>query len=450
MASNISLTFLFVRYYLFRNVKRKKMKRIFTLLFVSVLFTGFSQELNLAFVGVGGSFSDPTDNARLIAIDLSSKEVFGIDTIIANSIQDVEVDMLDDFESKIFFAAQDSVAVYELNPQIGQNTTKLDQIYFPRVGKLDATQNELFVGRSFGEGPYLFAFDKLNLEDTLYVSSNINDKYEDLLVLNDSTVAISYNSKGTVDVCGGFGCFADSIGFVDVINTNTWKSQTIKLGEERAGAITMIKALGDSGFLLCSSKNNTITYFNNDFVSVYDTTSSVFSEFLLDEINPSNSSTLMKTTEGNVSRYTFRFTNKSVIMNETIITSTSGKNVANSVNDDFIFGLNTDFASFGEVVVHEAGVENDTIQVGISVEDVEIGSFLLVGLDDVYEDKVSYETYFSDALPAIEFNDFKVYDLQGLCLGGYASLYEVDFASISTGIYFLRNRERKTIRVMKR
>lgn len=427
------------------------------LLIIGLLYVGVatlqSQTIDLGFVAVGGSFSDPADKPRLIAIDLDNNEVLASDTLSSNSLQDLELDNTESSFGELYLTAQDSIIKYAYDfTSFGFQLNKLERSYFPRIGKIDLVEDVLFAGRFFGDGPYLFGFDKFNLTDTLYVSNNINATYQDLTALNDSTVVVAYNVKGTVDVCAPFGCFADSLAMLEIINTNTWEAETINLGEDKAGKISILAnpSLELNGVLLViTPKDGSVNLVSVDTGLLISESAAGVTDILSEESNVEGT---MKVLIGdslgiaNVSGSSSGFS-----FSSTKLIKSSSKNFVNqsSFSDNKFYGLNTDFASFGELVINTTS-SSDTIQVGVSPEDFVTTSLLVSGVKDVFNSNNFTKTYLSDDLVGITFNDFVLIDAYGNNYGSYQELESVDFSSLSSALYVLKGLNGETIRIIKK
>lgn len=225
-------------------------------LFVCAPFVAFTQNLTTTthlFVGNGGQFGNPLDNANLLSYNLNLQQVTWQDTIGTSSVQDILITENDE----LFLAAQDSIVKYSINTD--GSLQKVASVSFdaPSTVVMKVYNNLLLVGNfyfPFGSVSYsnnLRIYDRNNLTfiDTV---NGINRPVKDIVIGGDTAYVIQNLAAG----------FTDSAGYVSVVSLSPLVQviDTIKFSNQAA-------ALGrafsyDSSFCTINGLSNTINQYN--------------------------------------------------------------------------------------------------------------------------------------------------------------------------------------------
>jgi hypothetical protein len=216
----------------------------------------FAQSLNEKVIVVNSGlfeFALPfSDNVTVGSFNPYTKQYSVFDTINSQSAQGILVD-----GDNGYIIAENNIVKYNLKTE----TKTVSGTYLgasPR--SLAISGNTLLVGNWYGQADsFLYAYNATTLLP-LYAVKQIDQEAKSILVVGD-TAYISQNTKGTIDQCGGFGCFDDSIGSVSLvqISTGTYLGNIV-LGEVAAG-INQLYKYGNK--IVCvNTKANSISIFD--------------------------------------------------------------------------------------------------------------------------------------------------------------------------------------------
>lgn len=409
-------------------------------------------------VAVGGKFEFAApfiDYASVGVIDYETNEYTEMDQIMVQSVQ--KLALTSDVDPTIFLAAENSIIAYSFDES---SFNRSGEVSFPGIKTIAANDDYLVAGKWFGEGNYVVVYDALDMTE-LYVNTTINTEINDLLILEDTLVAVAYNTKGTVNPCEelGWECFADSIGYVDIIDMKNQETiSTVVLGENGAGKITLSPSSlslpslthPQRDFIACSETNQSLIYVNDNFEVASTRLNSGFKKV----INEDESSEL---TIGVTSTDSLRHIIYSIgietgdifigASSKSAFQKASAKNVY--TNDEVVF-LDTDFATYGNVLINNG---TDTVEVGISTEDYLVAEFGVTGIFDAFTESNSLQTaYFASDLNDLNLTDVAIYTTSGNELMRLESTNDFNVSSLEQGVYILKATKEASIvtfRVLK-
>jgi hypothetical protein len=216
----------------------------------------FAQSLNEKVIVVNSGlfeFAPPfTDNVTVGSYNPYSKVYHVFDTINSQSAQNIIVD-----GDNGYVIAETNIVKYNLKTE----TKTVSGTYLgasPR--SLAISGNTLMVGNWYGQvDSFLYAYNASTLLP-LYTVKEIDKEVKSILVVGD-TAYLAQNTKGTIDQCGGFGCFNDSIGSISLvkISTGTFLGNVV-LGEVAAGISELFRY--DNKIVSVNTEANSISIFD--------------------------------------------------------------------------------------------------------------------------------------------------------------------------------------------
>jgi len=421
-----------------------------TLLAVVALMAQFAHAQNSQhiYVAEGGNFSNP----EFPPIFKVYEDGFDADPIYTDTIDDVS--SFQDVEFAVgvgaFLCAENRIILYP-----NQNDYSEQEVFdFPNVRKVNYLNGALFAGRYFGEGDYLFAFD-VETGDTLYTSENITQPYESAISINDSLVAVAYNFPSSEDACAPYGCFSDSLGKVELINTKTWESSTLDLREGFTGELQFVT--WTNGFVLVSDDAEEVIFYDDELMELFVFENSGIKSIAEDNLNgvsvqavagdefESSYYFLAVDTADYLSEIQVSLVSQSVV-SITPLKDVSGKSVLPYFSD-FLF-IETDYSTSSTVTYFNFDEESD-YQFGPSVEDVAFGDVITGLADWNFVENQAVGTYLYSDLGQLSFLDFVLVDATGKNYGYYSDLSQVSFDAMAHGVYLLKNIQGEEVRVIK-
>lgn len=361
----INVFFLFYRKPFFKPVNfdhnffYKMKKAFYTLSALLCSASIFAQSLNEKVIVVNSGqfeFSPPfSDNVTVGSYNPYTKQYSVFDTINSQSAQGILVD-----GENGYVIAENSIVKYNLKTE----TKTVSGTYLgasPR--SLAISGNTLLVGNWYGQADsFLYAYNASTLLP-LYAVKQIDQEAKSILVIGD-TAYIAQNTKGTIDQCGGYGCFNDSIGSISLvqISTGTYRGNVV-LGEVAAG-INQLYKYGNK--IVCvNTEANSISIF--DIATQTATTTNLLGD-VTKGIGIYNTNDLHLVYDSKAA--TFDLTTLQ-------ITASDLSTIANPVSIAYdpvaarYFQAKTDYSSYGSLVSNVTpSSSQDSIAVGISPENI--------------------------------------------------------------------------------
>ncbi len=352
----------------------------------------FAQSLNEKVIVVNSGlfeFAPPfTDNVTVGSYNPYSKVYHVFDTINSQSAQNIIVD-----GDNGYVIAETNIVKYNLKTE----TKTVSGTYLgasPR--SLAISGNTLMVGNWYGQvDSFLYAYNASTLLP-LYTVKEIDKEVKSILVVGD-TAYLAQNTKGTIDQCGGFGCFNDSIGSISLvkISTGTFLGNVV-LGEVAAGISELFRY--DNKIVSVNTEANSISIFDI-------TTQTVTTTNLLGDV-----------TKGigifNTNNLHLVYDAKAAIFDLTTlqITTSDLSILASPVSIAYdpmaarYFQTKTDYSSYGSLVSNiSPSSSQDSISVGISPEHIAL--FYSVNEAPIALNDSFLFTYQTDTLLAVLAND---------------------------------------------
>jgi len=355
----------------------------------------FAQSLNEKVIVVNSGkfeFAPPfSDNVTVGSYNPYSKVYRVFDTINSQSAQNILID-----GDNGYVIAEKSIVKYNLKTE----TKTVSGIYLgasPR--SLAISGNTLLVGNWYGQvDSFLYAYNATTLLP-LYAVKQIDREAKSILVVGD-TAYIAQNTKGTIDQCGGYGCFNDSIGSISLVQISTGAYLgNVVLGEVAAG-INQLYLYGNK-IVSVNTEANSISIF--DIATQTATTTNLLGD-VAKGIGVFNTNDLHLV-----------YDSKAAIFDLTTlqITASDLSTIANPVSIVYdpvaarYFQAKTDYSSYGSLVSNVTpSSSQDSISVGISPENIALYYSVNeapVALNDSF--LFSYQT---DTLLAVLANDTDV------------------------------------------
>lgn len=404
------------------------------------------------FVANGGKFEHGVDvyedRATIGVFDTYNKEYRVLDTINVESVQSIVFGS--EYDGVLFVAAQDSIVSYFYDEHSGE-LNEIDQIGFAGIKMIEASADYVAAGKWYGIGDYLVVYDHSLIE--LYTSPTIKNEVKDLLFVNDSLLAVSYNLQGSVDGCAPWGCFQDSVGMIDVINLNSLETiKTIDLGERGKGEITLSKVVGSANDIVAvSSANQLLTYIDNEFNIASDTINSGFVKTISGQSSYNYGGMFMITSDDSLSMVAYSHEDQLFHWDDAeakAVDAFEGKTVWDRGE---VFGIVTNYSTTGIVVINNNA---DTIAVGVSPEDVAVGYFGPMGIfSSVGSTTEASTAYFATQVSDLELTNVSIYTASGEELIYLDNAEYFDSSYLESGVYVLKaqkNSKPVTYRILKR
>ena len=408
------------------------MKKLLIIMVLTNAFIGLSQK-QLAFVANGGKFEFGVetyqDRATIGVIDLQAKTYTTLDTIQVESVQAIDLSTYND--GKLFVAAQDSIVSYFYDFD-NEKLIEKEAVGFSGIKTLVASIDYVVAGRDYGYGDFVVIYD-LELNE-LFASPTIKTSVKDILVLNDTLVAVSYNLQGSVDGCSPYGCFEDSIGKIDVIDLlNQETVTTIDLGAKGKGKITLSKGiLGSYDIISVSEKNQLVTYIDSDFNIEYDTVVTGLVETISEDTQYNFGAIYMVNDNDSVVMVTYNSQDREfefgMAQNNAFTKSVW------QLSD--VYSFETDYDTYGRVYYN---FHSDSIEVGVSLEDLTRGSFGLLCLFNTTEiNSEKNNAYMVSEVSDLGLSNVGIYARSGQLILEVEDTEYFNHSDLESGIYIMK------------
>lgn len=323
----------------------------------SVLLAGMlhAQTVNEKLIVVnGGKFESSApflDSVSVASYNVFTKNYNVFDVIPSQSVQALLVN-----GQTAYVAAEKQLVKYDLKSE----TKTLSGLYNGATPHaLALSGNKLLVGNWYGQADsFLYAYDATTFA-LQYVVPQITKDVKSILTVGD-TAYLAQNVLGTIDNCGGFGCFDDSIGQIALVRISTGAYiSTITLGENAAGVNDLYL------------KGNKIITVNTQASSIttYDITAQTFTTVpvagTLGRGVALVNDTLFLEINGLQSIY--NLTTNSVVGTNLAGVTNAAKTVYDPIQKAY-FQSTTDYSTKGMVYRSSAVIITDSVKVGIAPE----------------------------------------------------------------------------------
>lgn len=331
-------------------------KAFFSILALSYSILAFSQKsVNEKVIIVNGgkfeSIAPFTDFVTVGVYNSLTKNYKLIDTLLSQSTQGALVD-----GQNGFVLAEKVIAKYDF-----KNEVRLQTGVFNGVVPLSmATNNSiLLVGNWYGRNDScLYAYNSNTLAP-LYAVAQIEKEVKSIAIVGD-TAYLAQNIQGTIDQCGGFGCFEDSIGFIAMVRVSTGDFLgNVVLGDSASGLTSFYSYQNKIVGISTVSKNIVVFDIATQSTIFYPITGSVGKAISL---------------VGN--ELHFLLNGKAAIFN--LISNTVTSNNLSAVGfpvsivfeplSNQYYQSTTDYSTFGKVFVSQIASNVDSFAVGVSPE----------------------------------------------------------------------------------
>ncbi len=323
----------------------------------SVLLAGMlhAQTVNEKLIVVnGGKFESSApyqDSVSVASYNVFTKNYKVFDLIPSQSVQALLVN-----GQTAYVAAEKQLVKYDLKSE-----TKLAAGTYNGATPhaLAISGNTLLVGNWYGQADsFLYAYDATTFA-LQYIVPQITKDVKSILTVGD-TAYLAQNVLGTIDNCGGFGCFDDSIGQIALVRISTGAYiSTITLGENAAGVSDLYL------------KGNTIISINTqaNSISTFDIAAQTFTTVpvagTLGRGVALVNDTLFLEINGLQSIY--NLTTNSVVGTNLAGVTYAAKTVFDPIQKAY-FQSTTDYSTKGMVYRSSAVIITDSVKVGIAPE----------------------------------------------------------------------------------
>ncbi len=425
------------------------MKKI-VLICISLISLSLNAQTRSKIIACGGKFEfNPpiTDRATIGVVLCGGVECNYVpfDTIEVESVQKIAISNPED--GYIFLAAQDSIMQYKPSLSEEAKIKKINQIPFKGIKTVVANDDYLIAGKWYGSGDYLVVYDATTMVE-LFASPTIKTEIKDILILNDTLLAVAYNLKGDVDGCAPWGCFADSLGRIDIISLDRGvTTKTIDLGVLGKGDISLQKNYSN-GLNSLSSDMGYFSYFDKDLNLVLDSANTGLEKLLTtnsslnnDVVYALSKKDSMETWQPKLANSSFyKLTADSSIKFKSKISIPRIESVTSNLNQ--LTYLETDYSTFGNAIFG-----NEIVKTGISPQDVGYINVVatLVGLENL-ADKTTIDL---DNISTLDFDKLTIYDLRGLEVVSSHNSQDVNVTNLQTGVYVLLIEQENIVQKLK-
>ncbi len=425
------------------------MKKI-VLICISLISLSLNAQTRSKIIACGGKFefNPPIKDRATIGVVLCGGvecNYVPFDTIEVESVQKIAISNPED--GYIFLAAQDSIMQYKPSLSEEAEIKKINQIPFKGIKTVVANDDYLIAGKWYGSGDYLVVYDATTMVE-LFASPTIKTEIKDILILNDTLLAVAYNLKGDVDGCAPSGCFADSLGRIDIISLDRRvTTKTIDLGVLGKGDISLQKNYSN-GLNSLSSDMGYFSYFDKDLNLVLDSANTGLKKLLTtnsslnnDVVYALSKKDSMETWQPKLANSSFyKLTADSSIKFKSEIIIPRIESVTSNLNQ--LTYLDTDYSTFGNAIFG-----NEIVKTGISPQDVGYINVVttLVGLENL-ADKTTIDL---DNINTLDFDKLTIYDLRGLEVVSSYNSQDVNVANLQTGVYVMLIEQENIVQKLK-
>ena len=306
-------------------------------------------------------------------------------------------------DSVAYVGAESSLTAYNLKTE-----TRIASGLYRGVSphSLAVSGNTLLAGNWYGQADsFLTAYDATTLAFQ-YAVPEITLDVRSILTVGD-TAYLAQNILGTVDVCGGWGCFNDSIGQLSLVRISTGEYLgTITLGENAAGISNLF--LNGDKIVTVNVGTSSITEF--DIASQTATTS--FLPITVGRGLALSNNILYLELNGMPSKYNL---STHTIVGPSLTSVAFATTTEVDVATETVYQTLTDYTTYGKLYRTSSGVF-DSVAVGISPE--KIGLYYAHNFAPEASDMSIWISYSSDTIFALPISDETFVPLTATILSG--------------------------------
>jgi hypothetical protein len=358
----------------------------------SVLLAGMlhAQTVNEKLIVVnGGKFESSApyqDSVSVASYNVFTKHYNVFDVIPSQSVQALLVN-----GQTAYVAAEKQLVKYDLKSE-----TKLASGIYNGASPhaLALSGNKLLVGNWYGQADsFLYAYDATSFA-LQYVVPQITKDVKSILTVGD-TAYLAQNVLGTIDNCGGFGCFDDSIGQIALVRISTGAYiSTITLGESAAGVNDLY--LKGNKIITVNTQANSITTYD---IAAQSYTTVAVAGTLGRGVALVNDTLFL---EINGLQSIYNLTTNSVVGTNLAGVSNAAKTVYDPIQKAY-FQSTTDYSTKGMVFRSSAVIITDSVKVGIAPE--QMGLYYTTNDAPLAVDNYLMVKYDNDTLVNVLAND---------------------------------------------
>jgi hypothetical protein len=339
------------------TTKKFNMKKaFFSILALSYSILTFSQKsVNEKVVIVnGGRFESVSPFADYVTVGIYNpltKNYNLIDTLLSQSAQGALVD-----GQNGFVLAEKVIAKYDFKSEIRLQSGTFGGVV-PR--SLAVGGSTLLVGNWYGRtDSCLYAYNSTTLAP-LYAVAQIEKEVQSIAIVGD-TAYLAQNNKGTIDQCGGFGCFNDSIGFIAMVRVSSGAFLgNVILGDSASG-LTSFYSYQNKIVGVSTVSNNIVVYdISSQSATFYPNVGSVGSAIAL----VGNELHFLLNGKAAI----FDLISKTVTSNNLSAVEYPVSVVYEPLSNQYYQSI-SDYSTFGKVLVSKNATNIDSFAVGISPE----------------------------------------------------------------------------------
>jgi hypothetical protein len=342
------------------------MKKIKTLLILLMPIAVSAQfQLKQAITVAGGNFGQPGNYVKYGKYELADQTFQFFDSIPGDFTNAAVAD-----GQMLFSNASNTLYKHDLSTY-----SRLDSVPFNGTQTLELTNSYLFVGPSTilnANSNKPMVFDRATL-DTIVEIDGFVYPIMDMLQIDDS-LYVAWNVSSVVDQYPPFNVFADSLGYISVVDiTSLTKVRDIELGAAGAGINSLAFDKVNRLIFGANSATNSLTKYN-------------YSTGQLTNIptNGSNAKDLLGVigdklfgTFGADGIGTWSISGDSIISPN--VQSGGFIQAALDTINEYLFATTSDFFSFGNLNVFPPSMAQEIFNCGISTESIALDYFNLVG-----------------------------------------------------------------------
>ena len=360
---------------------------------IAMLFAAIAFSQNLvaekAIIVNSGVFEFTAPFADYVTVgsyNIFSKNYTVFDTIPAQSAQAIFVD-----KEMGFVVAENKIAKYNLKTEQKIATGTYNGVAPHSVA---ANRQKVLVGNWYGQtDSNLYIYDANSLA-LLNITPGISKDVKAIALAGD-TAYIAQNVSGSVDACAPFGCYADSIGYIVVVNIATNQIiDTLVMDTAIAGVNSLF--LENNHLVAVNSVSKTVL----DYNLLADSYTNTATNLNVSKGLSLKNGTLSLLTNNNISLWNAPL--GSIVQQFGLPNSGAAATIFNPDNNA-ILQTTTDYTSFGKLFEVSCNQNTDSTAIGISPENM---AFYFAPVSPVIanNDAISI-TYNQDTLIPVLVND---------------------------------------------